>query len=45
MEFPKNCSECKRSDNCKGPCYGGSYCSFKKEINEHIIAQTLGEKK
>ena len=44
MEFPKNCWECKHSDNCKGPYYGGSYCSFKKEINEHIIAKTLGEK-
>ena len=41
MNIPKNCHECELCNNCKGPYYGGSYCTFKKEINESIIAQIL----
>ena len=44
MEIPKNCWECKLSNNCRGPYYGGSYCSYKKEINEKAIATVLNKK-
>ena len=45
MSIPENCKECYLSEICKGPHYGGSYCSFQKEINEKVISQILKDKK
>ena len=45
MNIPENCRECHLSKSCKGPYYGGSYCSFQKEINKKAISQILKDKK
>lgn len=45
MNIPENCRECHLSKSCKGPYYGGSHCSFQKEINEKVISQILKDKK
>jgi hypothetical protein len=40
MNIPKNCAVCPYTSICHAPHYGGSRCTFEKEIIEKILVKS-----
>ena len=41
MKIPESCAECPYTSYCHAAHYGGSKCTYEKQIKEKILAGSL----